>query len=646
MRNLVLKEKAISGNQTVISDEYTNYHGNTVYKVFDNENGTKTVALAYMSNTPDLNENSSPFNDIKKEEASDTSFGNIISAERTNAALMSGTVRGSDRERAMQAWKIYHNYESGLIRSYVDFLTDITFDGFKHKANRTKKGSQEAKDWFDAWSKSVKARTVIHNAIHHMWIANNGFIWAMKGSSEKKYFSGLIPIPKKSKGVDGAHFSCAACIRNKDVFPTDDEYYVYDPNNNRTLTEPELFEYAAKKLKWSKQTIPVMLTNIWLPDCEISGGRYPGMRRYKVAIDQETIDFVKANKNFVRDNYPPAFMKIFDSKFSGHIILNEYDVYHVSMRRSDREYWGEPTWLAAVPDISRRQRRLQSDEKAVGKLIKQVVLVTIGDKDFPATEKQLMSAAALFRNPSSTFIAFWNHTMKVQFLGPDKLAEMLGSNTYEPIDASIAEALGFPLALLGRPGSSGGANFATMTKQIIPVVHKVKTARLALYEHVLDPLYAEIHEVMGFEKGAVSPVFNTNILEDPSQLVKRLMLYLTNRAIPFRDVVEFLPEEYEWEELLPQFKKEQPDIESGLYGTPPKLPLEGRPSDDPSPTSGFERKASPGGEGKTTDSNRNLGKAILEKEEELNCYKLPVSLMVNALVEAAKKEMSNTTDRI
>lgn len=647
MKNLALRGVDHVGTQ-IVSDVFKEYAGQTVYKVFDNNNQSKTLAIGYLSNVPTLPESGNPY--VYSEEAANKETAQLtedmFSVDRYKARILQGGIATDERARVLQAWDVYYNYRSGLIRSYIDFMTDIAFDGFKHDCDRRKKGSEEAKTWCDAWARAVRLKTIVHNAFSHLHITNNALVWAMKTAS-KKYFDGLVEIPKSSKKNGRAHFTSGEAIRDTAAFGNDEEYYVYDQKRGRTLDHEELLEYAAKKIRWSAQQLPMMMSNVAIPDCEIKGGRFPGMRRYEVTIDKETVEFVNSNRNFIKENYPPVFFQLFDQKRAGKPLqLNEHDIYHISLRRIDKEFWAAPTWLAAVPDIARRQRRMQSDEQAVSKLIKQIVLVTIGDEKFPATEAQLKAAANLFKNPSATFTVFWNHTMKVQFLGPERLAEMLSGETYNPIDASIAEDLGFPLALLGRPGSSGGVNFATLSKQILPVIHKVKTARMAMYEHFLDPLYDEIHEVMGWEPGTVRPVFNPNILEDPAQLVKRLMLYLTNRAIPYREVVEALPEDWDFDELVELFKEEKKLIDKGYFGTlsdatkadnEKKLAVMGRPSDDPNPASGFTREPSPAGEGKTQNSNRELREAAEAFIQRANGQTIPLGDMVRALVTEAEK---------
>jgi hypothetical protein len=626
MKNLALRSEHILASQ-IQSDEFDSFAGTTVYRTFDKGNGQKLLAIGYLSRTATLSKSDNPFHEVSenKEIASVSEENNITQISIDGVTDITDIsqfkkIPAGEKERVNLAHFIYYNYVSGLIRSYVDFLADIAFDGFRHTIDKSKPNADDALKWFDEWAKQIRLRTVLMNAFHDMFITNNALLWCLKAPYVDRFFEDLIPIAKarNKNGVNKstAHFTDinAATLSDKDVFGDNEIYYVYNKSLGRCLDQQEIKEYAARKLRWTKTQIPSHIFNLPAHNTDITGGRYPGMRRYTIHIDADTRRFIASNSDFVSQNFPPELATIFNkndsrakSDMKGQLLIaaNEDSVFQISIRRKDWEVWGQPSWLGVLSTLSKRREKLNTDQIAANKLIKQLVLVTIGDKDFPATENQLRAAAALFRNPSASFTVFWNHTMQVQFLGPKDLADMMGNQTYEPLDKEIAESMGFPLALFGV----GNANFATMSKQILPVKHKVESARMAMLECFLIPLYDAIHKIMGWESDTIKPKFNTNILEDPSQLVKRLMMYLDHRAVPYRDVVEALPEGYSFDELIESFKQEKSDIDAGLYGDSQVRKSFGRPIDDPDPASPDDMTKTPEGEGDTRNSMRDIQEA-------------------------------------
>lgn len=623
MKNLANRPEHSFADQ-ILSDNFSNYAGTTVYKVFDKENGQKTLAIGYLSKAQELEQNSNPYHDgVEKETASTTvseenNIRQVISNDFTDITDITKVkkIPIGEKERVDFAHSIYYNYVSGIVRSFVDFMADIAFDGFRHQVDKSKPNADTALTWFDEWIKQVRLKNILMNGFSDLFTTNNALLWCLKAPYIDKFFEDLTPIAKASRrGINRstAHFTDtnAATMVDKRVFGDEQEYYVYNKALGRCLDSQEIKEYAARKLRWTRTQIPSHIFNVAAQCTDITGGRYPGMRRYRIHIDAETRRFITQNPDFVARNFPPEFTALFNEKDSraktdlkGNLLITvtEENMFQVSIRRRDWELWGQPSWLSVVPTLKQRKEKLNTDQVAASKLIKQLVLVTIGDKDFPATEKQLIAAAALFRNPSASFTVFWNHTMKVQFLGPSDLAEMMGNQTYEPLDKGVAEAMGFPLALFGI----GNANFATLSKQILPVKHKAESARMSMMECFLIPLYDAIHKVMGWEPGTVTPKFNTNILEDPAQLVKRLMMYVDRRVVPYREVAELLPEGFTFDNLIESFRQEKPDIEEGLYGESQPRGSFGRPADDPDPTSPDDVTQTPEGDGDTRGSEREL----------------------------------------
>lgn len=614
LKNFALIDKNIS-HSNIVSDSFEDHIGQTVYKSYARENGVTTLAIGYLSSSKNLA--GSVFEDLSKEKASDSTTTTNIIYGSTRGLSRFGKVPKEEKEKVKHAYDIYHEYASGVIRSYVDFLSDVAFDGFRNQEDESKKNSAVAKRWFDKWVKNIRLKTILMNAISELWKTNNAIIWNVKSPYIDKYFEDLIELTKASarggsleKGM--AHFvGEEGCVVDKELFGDDSPRYIYSKSQKRCLNTEQAKEYAAKKKRWSKTQVPSYLFNICPKDCDIKGGRLPGMRLYEIAIDADTMNFVNANADYIGNNYPPEFSQFYNKNGKvGNIVANESNIYHISIRRPDYMFWGEPSWLAAIPNLLTRENKMKSDDQAANKLIKQILLVNVGDKDYPASPLQLKAAAALFNNPAAAFTVVWNHTMKIEFFGPKGLAELVGNQTYEPINKVISEDLGFPLALFGV----GDANFATISKMILPVKHKIKTGRMAILEQFLRPLYDSIHEAMGWEEGTITPVFNPNILEDEGQLVKRLMMYVDRHIVPIRDVVESLPEEYEFQKLIPAFKAEKTDIEKGLYGVSKPQNQKGRPPNDPSPTNKTVDNKSPVGEGDTKNNTREIS----ENEEFIN----------------------------
>lgn len=245
-------------------------------------------------------------------------------------------------------------------------------------------------------------------------------------------------------------------------------------------------------------------------------------------------------------------------RFKDGIPLDEKNVRRVLRMRQPYEAYGSVLMERAFGALHEKNKLRQMDMTMVNSVINQIVKVTIGNDQFPATPKALKNLAEAFQNVGKSQIIFWNHTLQIEVIKPD--ISVLGASKYERVNEDIRNAFGISEILTG--GGSSGANFATSYLSLKTFLSNLMEARKDVLRWVRQE-YADIAEAMGFDSYP-EPSFNPLSLTDEIA-EKQIIMQLVDRGIiSYQTAQSRLG--YDPRIELQRRKEEKPDVDAGVLG--------------------------------------------------------------------------------
>lgn len=643
----------------VDSGEFKNGVGTTYYTSYSDGKET-TVALGFCG-ARNLNmEEGFTEDKASLDVFSDRDTSNLIlsggdpSVKKILANAAAGIVSTDPKQRVVLAHNLYHNYVSGVIRTYVDFMTEIAVDGLKLKVNKKYKDRKnEIEDFFKALffepeKNNNNLPKQVENILLDLITCNNAFVWTAKAPYTNKYFESIIEVKLTKENNKKLKSSNAAFLERKifndktNEIESSEEFCLYNTEDDKYLDKSQAQIFAARKNRWSKKQIPNMITTLSPASVDIKGVAIGKTKEYTVPLDRSLIDAIKKAKEEGNEIVSPELYSRLNKEQSS-LVFNDEEITHLKVKTPDYLLWGEPKILAALEPIARRRRRVIGDEQAASRLIRQILLVKIGNDKYVASREQIIAAASLFKGIGTTGTIFWNHLMEIEPIAPQDIADLLKQENYEQVENEIYESLGFPMFLSGRTTS---INFSMAAYLVRPIVHGIKTIRRVVLEEYLRPLARDTCKSMGLPEDAVDFVFNGNILEDYDQLAKRLTGYATNKVASIESIVERLPDDLDWEDEKTKFNDEFKDIQKGKYGmlktsSQPGRPGAGRPDGDPSPEKIKKGKISPKGTGDKPNQKKKQFASDNSTDEQSN-ESISEEVM-SILEEVIKRKMKKDT---
>lgn len=211
-------------------------------------------------------------------------------------------------------------------------------------------------------------------------------------------------------------------------------------------------------------------------------------------------------------------------RFKDGIPLDEKNVRRILRMRQPYEAYGSILMERAFGALYEKNKLRQMDMSMVNSVINQIVKVTIGNDQFPATPKAIKNVAEAFQNVGKSQTIFWNHTLQIEVIRPD--ISVLKNDKYERVNEDIRNAFGISEILTG--GGSSGANFATSYLSLKTFLSNLMDARKDVLRWVRQE-YADIAEAMGFDSYP-EPSFNPLSMTDEIA-EKQIIMQLVDRGI-------------------------------------------------------------------------------------------------------------------
>jgi hypothetical protein len=477
-------------------------------------------------------------------------------------------------KRAMDYYKTEDVYGSS-----VDILTNFASKGFKNDID-----DDSIKNFYDNWVLDSGFDKIVEQIFFEFF--RSGFVRTYKIISKyvpKINYLSTIPGQEASKIDEAA----------ADKFM-------------KELAEKKSKERSAKKIKWSKDYIPIKYTILnptlievqkqsLLLDQQFVILKAEALAGIKVLLETKDADLTDTQRDIIKNI--PSDMK--DAAKDGKDLpLDPYLVGAVDYRRQPYELYPFPRGVRAFESMEYKKSLRAADYSTLDGITNFILAITIGNDDFPVkSQDQLEAVASLFDTPSKAFNVVWDHTLKVQRIEPSDVGNILGQDKYKQVNDDITGAFGVIRALIDGVGapSKAGADLAVKA-----LIEEIAYARREVARWIYKE-YRDIAEAMSFNRYPKIR-FDNMILKDEIMMMNIIQGMLDRRIIPYQLGHELL--NYDYDTLVAQMKKEKDLVIDGTLGiigspyqraaqqdvqlAPNGTPSEGRPkgkvSKTPTPT--------------------------------------------------------------
>lgn len=389
-------------------------------------------------------------------------------------------------------------------------------------------------------------------------------------------------------------------------------------------------ERAAKKIKWSKDYIPIRYTILdptlieiaassFLLDQQIIKLKAKALEDIKNILEVKTSDLTDY-QNKILKSIPPELKSA--AQKGEDVILDPYLVGSVDYRRQPYEVYAYPRGVRAFEPMEYKRALRSADYSTLDGITNFLLVVKVGNDNFPVkSQERLENVAELFNTPQKSFNVVWDHTLQVQRVEPTSVGDILGQGKFAQVNDDITGAFGVIRALIDGVGNPSTAAANLATKSIVEEIHYAR-------KEVCRWIYAEyrdVAEAMAFERYPKIRFDNT-ILKDEILFMNVIQGFIDRRIISYKTGHEMLG--FDFNTVLAELQRERDLVLDGTLGiigspynpkatpfisdtvqekqrTPKGTPSEGRPKGKPAKT-----PEPPSGEG---DEEETKAAASLEK---------------------------------
>lgn len=222
----------------------------------------------------------------------------------------------------------------------------------------------------------------------------------------------------------------------------------------------------------------------------------------------------------IRDQIPKEFK---DAILKGKgLPLSPDRVFHIARNKQPFERYATPFLMRILPSLRIKEKMMQMDLSTADGIINQLVTITTGNDQYPATQEDLDKLAELVNTPSKAFALLWNHTLNVKFHRPE--ADLFSPEKYKQINQDIASGFGITRVLI----DGQGANFSTAWVSILSLIQRLEWGRNDI-KSWLEREYRMIAEEQGFGEFPTVSFDKMNLQEEKT--VKAILMNLYDRGV-------------------------------------------------------------------------------------------------------------------
>lgn len=278
----------------------------------------------------------------------------------------------------------------------------------------------------------------------------------------------------------------------------------------------ELRRYGVKR--YESLVVP---TDMWVRNAEtikINRTFVSSKASYSVEVPEALVYFIQTKGKYEdgtedKELYAQLvkeFGSFVEKVAKGETYILLEDPYVIERKRMTSQLYPIPYMSAALEPLKHKRNLRKMDYSIASRVISAILLVRLGDKDFPLVEGDEKQLAALrsemtWRSNSRVdqeriFQLFGNHTLQLDWVYPPVDA-LLDDAKYADINQDILFALGFPRILL-----TGEAERTGTSDPEYALLSPLKTME-ALRNKLLDFVYTVVEEVCDRNKISRRPIF-------------------------------------------------------------------------------------------------------------------------------------------
>ncbi len=236
---------------------------------------------------------------------------------------------------------------------------------------------------------------------------------------------------------------------------------------------------------------------------------------------------------------------------SGKIILDQNKVARISRNRQPYEKRPSPFMSGAFRPLLVKRRLREMDLATAEGIINSLIIIRVGNDNYPATKKQLEAVAGLFSTGAKSLQLFWNHTLDVEIITSDLTA--LGEEKYRQVNRDILSSLGMPTVLIN--GGEDGGRFANAWASIVALMERLENGRRQI-KRWLESEYRIIAEDNNIKEVPTVEFERMNLREE--KVFKNILMAYYDRGL--LDVETLLEDSgYDYEQIKERKKTQKKD---------------------------------------------------------------------------------------
>ena len=339
------------------------------------------------------------------------------------------------------------------------------------------------------------------------------------------------------------------------------------------------YEEAARKLHWSKNVLPCDYTILNPEFVDIGGAPEFDLIRIFYSPSAELVKALRAAVDRQIPRFEPIARSLplyFLAQIVGTMSLNpsekpqtDYklskvrvellpeDVRHISRMKQAYEGFAWPLLTNAFEALDRKEKLIQMDRKLIEHVIQKILLIKIGNDQFPAKPKHIAAIDKLLKQQGSVWKLVWNHAIDIQWVDVD-IQPLISKDKYEPVNTDIRSCFGITPLITGESErgsvSAGLISLRGLIENISDAQQEVEAWLYHEFEFIGEKLQLD---------NVPKPKFNVFSLEDKVSLMKIYSALVDRGILSNQMVAELLGEDWE-NEILPAIRKERQLRDSGI----------------------------------------------------------------------------------
>jgi hypothetical protein len=481
--------------------------------------------------------------------------------------------------------KLY--YKKGIYGTVIDILTNFAAKGFENDTD-----DEAIKNFYDSWGFSTGFDELVEKLFFEFF--RTGFVRTYKVVG--RYVPQISPhMPLPNNPPERVNESKSSVFKNiADIYKKYDSVYqnsiieikkdrlelaslrskevcLYSKLSSDANTEVEKYldslpkEHAARKIRWSKEFIPVKYTILNPTRIEITGNMFFGQQLLELRPDKDLEDYLELpdselteSERRFRRQLPSDFKK--SAKDGDAIKLNPLLVGAIDYRRQPYERYPKPRGTRAFDTIAYKDALCKADLSTIDGINNYILKVTVGTDSHPVTDLQVLeNVAELFNTPAKAFTVVWNHTLGIEKVTFPEISDILGKAKFEQANEDLTGALGVVRALID--GKSEGSTKA-LELAVKSVVEEVNYARRQVTRWIYNE-YRDIADGMGFDKFP-KVRFDDMALKDEVLMSSLIQGMIDRRIISYGEGIRKLG--FDPDTIIAQMEAELPLVLSGKLG--------------------------------------------------------------------------------